>query len=229
MKKILLLHGAIGASDQLIPIAEKLGDKFDIHRLNFSGHGGGILPREAFSIKFFSNDVLKWMDLLSIKKIDIFGYSMGGYVALYLAKNYPDRIGKIFTFATKFEWTEEGAEKESKRLIPEKIEEKLPVFAQALKQRHAPADWKAVLTNTAGMMREMGKNNPLKESDFSDIEGEVMVSVGDSDKMVSHEETINVYKKFKKGSLTVFPNTPHPIEQIDVLMLSNAIKKFMEG
>ncbi len=133
MKKLLLLHGAIGSADQLIPIAEKLGDKFDIHRLNFSGHGGGALPQEPFSIKLFANDVLRWMDLLSIKKIDIFGYSMGGYVALYLAKNYPDRIGKIFTLAAKFEWNEVGAEKESKMLISRKDRRKIACFCPSIK------------------------------------------------------------------------------------------------
>jgi len=104
----------------------------------------------------------------------------------------------------------------------------LPAFAQALKQCHDPADWKIILESTASMMKAMGRENPLKESDYADITNEVMVSIGDSDKMVSHEETINVYKKLKKGSLTVFSNTPHPIEQIDVLLVSNAIKKFME-
>ena len=71
-----------------------------------------------------------------IQTIDIFGYSMGGYVALWLARFYPDRVGKIFTLGTKLKWNDEEAEKEIKMLNPEKVELKVPAFAQQLAERH---------------------------------------------------------------------------------------------
>lgn len=227
MKKILLLHGAIGSATQLQPIANKLKSSYDVCMLNFSGHGGNALPNEPFSIKMFAHDVLYYLDNHNIPTIDIFGYSMGGYVALYLAKHYPERIGKVLTLATKFDWSESIAENESKMLIPEKIEEKLPSFAQTLALRHAPVSWKDVLRKTSMMMKEMGKSSPLNELDFKNIEAEIMLSVGDKDKMVTIEETKDVHDKIKKSQFVVFPEMPHPIEQVNLDTLANAIKKFM--
>ena len=40
MKTILLLHGAIGAADQLQPLAQVLAAHYNVHTLSFSGHGG---------------------------------------------------------------------------------------------------------------------------------------------------------------------------------------------
>ena len=40
MKNLLVLHGAIGSKSQFDSIASLLDNQFDIHLLNFSGHGG---------------------------------------------------------------------------------------------------------------------------------------------------------------------------------------------
>jgi esterase/lipase len=50
MKDILLLHGAIGAKDQLQPLADALKDRYIVHTLNFSGHGGEAFAKEDISI-----------------------------------------------------------------------------------------------------------------------------------------------------------------------------------
>src|SRR6218665_691823 len=165
MQHMLLLHGAIGAKDQLLPLAEKLSGPFTVHTLSFSGHGGEAMP-DAFSMQLFANDVLNYLEKNNIPKISIFGYSMGGYVALYLAKHHPEKVEKIFTLATKFLWTPEIAAKEIKMLDAEKIAEKIPAFAQILEKRHTPNNWKVVLQKTAAMMMEMGASNPLQLSDF---------------------------------------------------------------
>ncbi|HEX8516818.1 MAG TPA: alpha/beta fold hydrolase [Bacteroidia bacterium] len=225
MQHLLLLHGAIGSKVQLQPLAEKLKGSFTIHTLNFSGHGGEAMPA-GFSIEAFARDVLNYLDQQNLTTINIFGYSMGGYVALYLAKHHPDRIGKVFTVATKFLWSPDIAAKEAKMLDAEKILGKLPAFAQALEQRHSPNDWKAVLSKTAEMMKRMGNHNPLTLAGYETIEHKVMIGIGDRDTMVSLEETIDVYRKLKNANLIVFPNTPHPIEKMDVDRLSAELIAF---
>ena len=64
--------------------------------MNFSGHGGRPIPKEHFSIEMFAGDVIKFMDSAGIDSINIFGYSMGGYTAVYLARHHPERVKKIF-------------------------------------------------------------------------------------------------------------------------------------
>lgn len=226
---ILLLHGAIGSSEQLKPLASILQEEgFDPKLFDFIGHGGREIP-DSFSIDLFAMELLNWMDDNGFSHVNIFGYSMGGYVALYLARHYPERVGKIMTLASKLAWDVPTAEKEMKMLNPEKIAEKIPKFAQALGQRHAPQDWKLVLNRTAEMMKDMGENSPLREDDFRSIKHEVRMMVGDRDTMVSIEETVMVYRLLNNGSLSVLPVTPHPIEQISTTILQREIESFFNS
>ncbi|MDF2436742.1 MAG: alpha/beta hydrolase [Bacteroidota bacterium] len=225
MEHILLLHGAIGAKNQLETISAGLQNNFIVHTLDFSGHGSAAMS-DKFSIPGFAEDVIKYLESNKIESINIFGYSMGGYVALYLAARHPEKVRSVFTFATKFLWTPEIALKEIKMLDPEKISEKLPAFAAILKKRHSANGWKIVLQKTQEMMVEMGQTNPLTESDLEKIEQRILIGIGDRDTMVTLEETINVYRQLRNASLVVFPETQHPIEKVDQSRLTAEIVLF---
>jgi pimeloyl-ACP methyl ester carboxylesterase len=224
---LLLLHGAIGSSAQLVPLFSELKKQgFDPLLFDFAGHGGQPFPESGFSIESFAAGVIQYMDAHSIDSADIFGYSMGGYVALYMARHYRKRVGRILTVATKFDWNPAGAEKEVKMLDPEKIAEKVPKFAAVLEERHKPQDWKEVLRRTSAMMLAMGAQPPLSNDDLKSIPHIVQLCVGDSDTMVSLEETIRVCRQLQDCGFNVLPETAHPIEQMDTGLLTQTAKNF---
>ena len=224
--QLLLLHGAIGSQEQFALLNKQLQNHFEIITFNFSGHGGRELPDSDFSIKLFANDVLEYLIANNISSINIFGYSMGGYVAMYLARYFPSVVGKIFTLATKFDWNQASSEKEAKMIIPEKIEEKVPAFAEQLRKYHNPQDWKTVLRKTADMMLAMGKHPPLIKDDFFKINKPVILAVGDNDKMVSADETMSIALRIPNASFLLLNNIPHSIEQVDIQKLSVEISPF---
>jgi hypothetical protein len=76
------------------------------------------------------------------------------------------------------------------------------------------------------MMLNLGKNNELKSEDFGLIRHEIMAGIGDRDKMVTLEETVEVYKALPNGRLLILPNTPHPFEQVNIDRLSWEINSF---
>ena len=166
MNSIILLHGAIGAKDQLEPLAKELKQVgLDAHTFNFSGHGTSPFQNE-FSIKQFASELETVIQQQNLIKPIIFGYSMGGYVALYLAKHKPDLLGNIITLGTKFEWTPEIAQREIKMLDVKTIIDKVPKFAEALKIRHGN-NWELLLQKTAMMMVDLGNANALSVEDIS--------------------------------------------------------------
>ncbi len=227
MTKILLLHGAIGAKDQFGVLQELLSAETEVHTMNFTGHGGGEIPDEPFTIDMFARDIITYLDSNNIDEINIFGYSMGGYAALYAALNNPGRISKIFTLATKFEWTPEIAEREVKMLDAQKMKVKVPKFAAELAKRHGEDKWVTLLQKTADMMTGLGNKNVLTIELLNQINNKVLVGIGDSDKMVSLEETIAAFRTLTNANLLVLPATPHPIEQVNKEILAKAIKRFM--
>lgn len=227
MKTLLLLHGAIGAQDQLQPLKEILSANYNVHALSFSGHGGNANPESGFSIASFSVDVLNYLNNNNIEQADVFGYSMGGYVAMYLAKQHPQRVHKLVTLATKFHWDEPTAQKETGMLDADKIEAKVPAFAAALAKRHAPNDWKDLMSRTKDMLVAMGQDNPLKLEDYKTIEHPSLIMIGDKDKMITLEETLAVYKTLPNAQMAMLPNTQHPIEGVDALHLAYMIQRFV--
>ncbi len=224
MKNLLLLHGALGSKEQLNPLRELLRDDFNVFTLSFSGHGGNPVPDEKFSMELFAQDVLNFLEEHKLKSINIFGYSMGGYVALYLARFFPERINNIITLATKFNWTPESASHEASMLVPEVMEKKIPAFTQTLSLRHGEQNWKNVVLKTAEMMKDMGAKNPLSSDDLKKIKHPVTLGLGDSDKMVSMDETQTVNHFIAGSKLVVLRDTSHPIEKVDAGLVVNIIK-----
>lgn len=227
---LLLLHGALGSKAQLENLQNALSRRIEqqetlrsVRSINFSGHGGEGPADTRFDMPTFVNDVLRYLDAQQIDTVDIFGYSMGGYVALYLAKMHPSRVGKIYTLGTKFDWTPESAEKESRMLNPDKLLEKVPHFAQALEQRHQPLDWREVLTKTAEMMRGLGNGAALTHKDLETIQHHVQIGIGGEDNMVTLAESQAAAEALPKGHLRVYPTFKHPIEQINVDELADSI------
>lgn len=226
-QKILLLHGALGSAESLNPLKEVLEKDFEVFTYTFKGHGGSEIPSEDFTISNFANEVLDFIDENSLDKVVIFGYSMGGYVGLYLAKYFPDKVEKLYTLATKLDWTIEGSIKEASMLNPTKIKEKVPKYALALEQLHEN-NWEILMDKTALMMLNLGKNPAIKESDYDEIKVPVLISVGDKDVMVSIEESVFAFRKIPNSLFYVMPNTIHPIEKVDVRQVANQIKNFIK-
>lgn len=227
MKDILLLHGAIGSKTQLEPLAKMLEGKFRIHLLNLPGHGGEAFPDQDFSIEGFADAVLQYLDDHKIATISFFGYSMGGYVAMYIACKYPQRVEKVITLATKYYWDETIAASEIKKLQPQTIAEKIPAFAAELAGRHAPLDWKEQLLHTQALLAALGKSNVLVPGMYKDIVTPCLLMLGDRDKMVTLEETMQVYAGLPVASLAVLPQTHHPIEKADLVLLKFYIERFL--
>jgi esterase/lipase len=225
MKQIILLHGAIGARDQLSPLAAELEKQdYTVYSFSFSGHGN--VPFESdFGIEQFALELQQFIRVNNLHKPAVFGYSMGGYVALFLAHKQPELLGNVITLGTKFEWSPEISQNEIKMLDSKTIVEKVPKFAEALKARHG-YEWKLLLQRTAEMIMNLGEKNALTAANFAAIENKVLIGLADKDAMVSLTETDTVYKQLKSGSMYMLPECKHPIETVNVGLLARIISNF---
>jgi len=219
---LILLHGALGSKNQFSTLKSSLEKSFKVHAINFEGHGGTITTRD-FSIELFTQNVINYIEANSIKDAIVFGYSMGGYVALNTALKIPNKIKKIHTLGTKFTWDLASAEKEVKMLNPTKIEEKIPLFAEKLKQEHAPQNWKEVVDKTAAMMLNMAKGAKLLDADFKKIKQQVVIGIGSLDTMVSYEESAYVSEVLPNSRVVKLDGVKHPIDTIKTNVLLNYI------
>lgn len=223
---LLLLHGALGSQSQFDAWLPHLETDFEVHRLDFEGHGAQAFPDRPFAIAHFAENVATYMVAHGLERPAVFGYSMGGYVALYLSLRQPGLMGKLFTFATKLDWNPQGAAREVKLLDVATILEKVPKFAEMLAARHHGNDWQQHLARTARMMLEMGDHPPLTLDDYGQVALPVRMGMGDHDTMVTLEETIAAYRCMAHAELYVMPGTPHPIEKINVARMCREIREW---
>lgn len=228
MKKktdLLLLYGALGSEAQFTRLKKLLAPNFRVHTFNFSGHGNKPTDQE-FSMELFEDDGLRFMKDNSLAAANVFGYSMGGYVALKLAMEHPEKVQKLMTLGTKIQWDPETAEKEVKLLNPEKMVEKIPQFVEVLKKEHGSATWKTLVTKTATMMHELGNGKAINSESFKTIEAEVLVCLGTEDTMVSKKESKELAATLSNGNFLEIEGFKHPIGQVDQDQLSEIVVSY---
>jgi pimeloyl-ACP methyl ester carboxylesterase len=222
---LVLLHGALGNKQQFDNILPELKQHFDVYRLDFEGHGESGATDSPFRIDYFAENVLGLLDVHEIGKANFFGYSMGGYVALSLAKENPDRVHKIATLGTILRWDKEIAKRECGYLNPPKMKEKVPHFVEQLNERHS-SGWERVVDHTREMLQHLGHNPVIKDQDWNRIDQPVRFHAGDRDTTINMEETIDIYKKMDDAELCVLPGTGHPIEGANTSVLVASLIEF---
>ncbi len=223
MQALILLHGALGTAQSLAPLKTALEADFNVHIPEFSGHGNTLWPDGGFSIDRFGEDLLGYMDRAGLEDAHVFGYSMGGFVALRTAIAHPGKLKSITCLATKFAWTPETAAREAAGLDAEMLLAKAPKFLDALEIAHPLNTGRNVLDETARMLGRMHET-VMPDAQLQALDLPVLLLLGERDKMVTREETLHVRSLLQKGSFGILPATPHPLEAVDVALLAALIR-----
>lgn len=225
--EIILLHGALGSGHDLAPLAKELTAKgFACHAFTFSGHGDRPFASQ-FGIAQFAAELNALVTEKSLQQAPIFGYSMGGYVALYNAYLNKNHFGRIVTLGTKMDWNAAGVEKEKMFLNPETILQKSPPFAKALQQAHGER-WKELLAKTALLMDEIVDKQFLSETAFKQIQNKTLLGRADNDKMVSLTETLGAMQALPHAQLYSLQGA-HPLGSVNAGELAGLIAGFVSG
>jgi Predicted hydrolases or acyltransferases (alpha/beta hydrolase superfamily) len=93
---ILFMHGLTAnahAFDGLV--AAGLSPLFNVISVDLRGRGESDAPETGYTMKEHATDIIGLMDELKIENAILAGHSFGGFLALYLAKFFPDRVDKL--------------------------------------------------------------------------------------------------------------------------------------
>ena len=199
---LILLHGAIGAAEQLAPLSERLRhDGFDVYLPELPGHGERPLGDRPFALPTFVEDLAGYVEARGLKRPVLFGHSMGGLVGLLLALERPGILGAVTTVGTKLLWTPEIAEREVGYLRDDKIEEKVPKLAFTLDARHRALGWRLLLEHTRGLTLGFGRRPPLPLKRLGDVSVIVSYGVATRDHLVGREEGVWAVGHLVRGEL----------------------------
>lgn len=105
---LLLVHGVAMRAADLAPLFRTLSRQHTVYAPDLLGYGDSDKPRNAdYSVTLQTNVVRGFLDAMKLEQPDVMGVSMGGWIAMKLAAENPERIKRLvlvssagFTFKT---------------------------------------------------------------------------------------------------------------------------------
>jgi esterase/lipase len=221
---ILLLHGALGSSktfESFIPI---LSNSFEVFSFDFRGHGI-YSEDETINAELLCEQLIKHIEITGLQRVTVFGYSMGGYIALMSCIKRPDLFGKIITLATKFDWNNDISNHEIEELEKVTNLSSEHPFKIQLALYHLEKNIPRCVKSVGHLMVDLGQNKYLNSTTISMINNKVLLLLGELDTMVTSAETIFVLNHLQHGQFINIPNTRHPFEKVNEIELLKLLCK----
>ena len=99
----MLLHGGLMTIDLSFGgIRPELAADRQVIATELQGHGRTADIDRDIELRYLAGDVAALLDHLDIGQADVFGFSLGGGVALQLALQYPDRVGRVILASVSY-------------------------------------------------------------------------------------------------------------------------------
>ena len=99
---LLVLPGAYMTVELLGDLVPALAKSRRVIAVEFQGHGHTADVDRPFSYEAFADDTAALLDHLGIGRADVYGYSLGGGVALQLGLRHPIRVRKLVIASASF-------------------------------------------------------------------------------------------------------------------------------
>ncbi|SFR93232.1 Pimeloyl-ACP methyl ester carboxylesterase [Microbacterium sp. cf046] len=219
---LVLLHGGLFDIDQQFgPLIPDFAAGRRVIALDFQGHGRTNDIDRPFSAAGFAGDVLAVLDHLGVQRADIFGFSVGGAVALDLAIDHPQRVRKVIVSSTSYAASGmRGAENaDAVGAMTVDMIAGTPMEAAYLAKSPHPD-----LLHLQGLLDKLGATYDggfpdRTDAEIRSIEAPTLITLGDAD-MVSLEHAVQ-FLRLRGGDvngdfdgvpasqLAVFPGTTH--------------------
>src|SRR6185437_12801033 len=100
---VVLVHGfGLGNTGELAWVKVILGleERFHAYAPDLLGFGKSDKPPIRYSPQAHVNQLLSFMDCLCLDRVFVIGNSVGAYIALKLALDYPDRVAGVCAIAS---------------------------------------------------------------------------------------------------------------------------------
>lgn len=235
---LIVLHGAYMNIPSMGEIIPKLAKAHKVYALELQGHGRTNDIDRPITYPNLADDVAAFMDKVSLKKADVFGYSMGAVAGLKLAIRHPEKVNKLISGSGGYD-VEKGWQPELKASISQMTVEmivNMPLAEEYRKLAPNPDGFPALVEKMIAFSKE-----PIAwEADVKALKIPVLIIAGDAD-FTTLEHSVAFFRLLGGGvmggmgkplpdsRLAVLPATVHTtvITQTDLLIAF--IEPFLKG
>lgn len=97
---IVFAHGLLWNLKMFDPQVAALSDQFRCVAFDFRGQGRSQITKDGYDMDNLTRDVVALLDVLNIERCHFLGLSMGGFVGLRLAIDFPERLSSLMLLNT---------------------------------------------------------------------------------------------------------------------------------
>jgi pimeloyl-ACP methyl ester carboxylesterase len=216
-KPLVLLHGAYMTIDAMGEVVPELTKTRQVIAVELQGHGRTADIDRPLSYEQMADDVAALVDHVGIEDADIFGYSMGGGVALQVAIRHPDIVRKLVVASVSY--TSDGMHPELLAMFPTITPEVFagsPIEEAYLRIAPNPEDFPTLVAKLKRLDMEPYAWPP---EDIQGISAPTLLIIGDSD-VIRLEHAVELFRLLgggvpgdltglPKSRLAVLPGTTH--------------------
>ena len=208
-RPVVLLHGGLLTIDLAFgPLIPALAERHQVIGVELQGHGHtGDIDR-PMRLDSLADDVASLLDHLSLESADVFGFSLGGMVALTMGLRHPDRVGRLVIASVDHRPNHAEFEQPDD---PD-VARRMPTEEDFLGMREAharvaprPEDFDAMAEKTSSMVHAFGG---WSDSQLRSISAPTLLLVGYTD-FVPLENAVAMFKQIPEAELAVLPGTTH--------------------
>jgi len=222
---LLLLHGANGAALEIAPLSYGLRNFAPVFAPDLPGHGGRPVPH-ALDFSDLAADVIAQCDARGLGRFAAIGYSLGGTLALYLARHYPQRVCGVATLAAKVVFDQATVDLWTHLVGVDRLGKPGNPRQHELARLHYPQDWRAVARANHRLFLSLGAAPPLSEADLLAIAVPSLSLSGDKDQLVPRAETEWLADRLR-GLGGFFPGQAHPLAAVPVASVVNTLGQWL--
>jgi pimeloyl-ACP methyl ester carboxylesterase len=216
-RPLVVLHGAYMTIGAMGPIVPGLAETRQVIAVELQGHGHTADVDRPITYEQMADDAAALLGHLGIGQADVFGYSMGGGVALQLAIRDPGLVRKLV--AASASYTSDGMQPELHGMVPSITPEMFagsPIEAAYLEVAPNPGDFPRLVEK---LKRFDMTPFAWPTEDIRGIEAPTLIVVGDSD-AIRLEHAVEMFRLLGGGAmgdlaglpnsrLAVLPGTAH--------------------
>lgn len=217
--KLICIHGAFGNSQETKQIISEYIPGVSLIHYALPGHDTQAELLENYSWSKIMTDFEAFLEIHG--PAYIFGFSLGGYLAISQALKDPKNIKGIIALGTKFSWNKTIAENEIKNLNLEQLK-KIEPFYEHLNKLHG-ANLSNISKATKKLINLLGENPLINEDNIKELKVPLRVVRGAKDKMVGAEESLKIVSNAPSAKYFEIPSFIHPISFLNQKKLSKII------
>jgi pimeloyl-ACP methyl ester carboxylesterase len=202
-KPLVLLHGAFGWATVFPTLAKNR----QVIAVELRGHGHTAGLDRPLTFDQMADEVAGLLEHLKIDQADVFGYSMGGNVALALAIRHPNIVGKVAIYGSYYGKVEEAFEPETFKQFKSMPADFAPPILKDYYDKVAPdpKQWPVLVASIKKMNLEFRGFGP---EDMKSIKAPVLIALGDHD-AVRAEHAVEMFRLIPNAQLAIFPRADH--------------------